>query len=179
MKIANLEIKRLYGGKFEIITTVDSLPIEDMEKAIQGIKEGKKYDLDIKEDKGKRTMDANAYMWVLLDKLAKKLSTTKHELYIEFVKRVGCSEIVPIKDVALTEYIRKWNSIGLGWFCEVMRESKFEGFTTVMCYYGTSVYNSVDMWRLTNEIIDECKPLGIETKTPKELESLMERWETK
>ncbi len=30
---------------------------------------------DLKEDYGKRSLDANAYMWVLCDKIAKKLET--------------------------------------------------------------------------------------------------------
>ena len=59
------------------------------QKFIAAMKAGKQYMADIKEKRKRRSMDANRYLWVLLDKLAEALNTTKEELYRLYVKRVG------------------------------------------------------------------------------------------
>lgn len=40
----------------------------------------KKYEL--KEYKEKRSLDANGYMWLLIQKLSEKLNITKEEIYV-------------------------------------------------------------------------------------------------
>ena len=42
-------------------------------QVLDGLKAGKTYDVDIKEHREKRSLDANAYFWVLVDRLAEKL----------------------------------------------------------------------------------------------------------
>lgn len=61
-------------------------------------KQNKLYDCKIKQHRDKRSMNANDYCWVLLDKMADALHTTKEELYIQKVREVG-----PFKDFTLTE----------------------------------------------------------------------------
>ena len=56
-----------------------------------------------------------------------------------------------------------------------MRE---KGFTNVITYYGSSSYNTAEMTKLIDLIVQECKQLGIETKTPEELRSLLDSWES-
>ena len=46
-------------------------------------KQNKLYDCKIKQHRDKRSMNANDYCWVLLDKMADALHTTKEELYIQ------------------------------------------------------------------------------------------------
>jgi hypothetical protein len=53
---------------------------------------------EIKEHKKKRSLDANAYCWVLLQKIADKLNSTKEEIYRRIIKEKGTFEILPIKD---------------------------------------------------------------------------------
>lgn len=42
-------------------------------QVIDSLKDGKAYDVEIKEHREKRSLDANAYFWVLVDRLAEKL----------------------------------------------------------------------------------------------------------
>ena len=44
---------------------------------------------EIKEFKQKRSLDSNSYMWILADKLAEKLHSTKEEIYRIAVANVG------------------------------------------------------------------------------------------
>ena len=141
---------------------------------------GLKLNVELKKWIKKRTLDCNAYMWVLIQKIAEKISTedaviTKEQIYRDAIKEVGAYSIVPIKSEAVEEWTRIWKSNGIGWICET-QPSKLDGFTNVMCYHGSSVYNQKEMDRLVNVIVEECRNLGIETKPDEELKSLLENW---
>ena len=141
---------------------------------------GLKLNVELKKWIKKRTLDCNAYMWVLIQKIAEKISTedaviSKEQIYRDAIKEVGAYSIVPIKSEAVEEWTRIWQSNGLGWVCET-QPSKLDGFTNVMCYHGSSVYNQKEMNRLVNVIVEECRNLGIETKPDEELKSLLEEW---
>lgn len=141
---------------------------------------GLKLNVELKKWIKKRTLDCNAYMWVLIQKIAEKISTedaviTKEQIYRDAIKEVGAYSIVPIKSEAVEEWTRIWKSNGIGWICETQL-SKLDGFTNVMCYHGSSVYNQKEMNRLVNVIVEECRNLGIETKPDEELKSLLEEW---
>ena len=45
-----------------------------------------------------------------------------------------------------------------------------------MLYYGSSTYDSAQMSRLIDLVVQECQAQGIETKTPEELALLKEDW---
>jgi hypothetical protein len=54
--------------------------------------------------------------------------------------------------------------------------SKIEGCTNVVLYYGSSTYDKAQMSRLINNIVEECRQLGIETKSAEEVDSLLRQW---
>lgn len=55
-------------------------------------------------------------------------------------------------------------------------KSKLDGYTNVIAWYGSSVYNSKEMSRLVDNIVEECKEHNIETLLPQELESMKASW---
>jgi len=126
-------------------------------------------DITIKPYKKKRTVTSNAYLWVLCDKLASKIQSTKENVYRLAIKQVGTFEIVPVKNEAVTTWSKNWESKGEGWVCEELRESKLQGYTTMTCYYGSSTYDTLEFKRLVDYIVEECKEQGIETMTPDEI----------
>lgn len=138
---------------------------------------GKVYEADLKEHRKKRSLDANAYAWVLMGKLANKVGLPKEEVYREFVKDVGGNyEILPIRNDAVDKWITNWQTKGIGWVCDILGESKLDGYTNVVTYYGSSTYDSLQMSKLINLIVDECKQQGVETMTSAELALLMDGW---
>ena len=72
--------------------------------------------------------------------------------------------------------ISKKQGKGVGWVCEILGESKLDGYTNVITYYGSSTYDSLQMSRLINLIQEECKQYGIEVMTQAELALLMDGW---
>ena len=144
---------------------------------IDEMKDDKLYEADLKEHRKKRSLDANAYAWVLMGKLANKVGLPKEEVYREFVKDVGGNyEILPIRNDAVDKWITNWQTKGIGWVCDILGESKLDGYTNVVTYYGSSTYDSLQMSKLINLIVDECKQQGIETMTSAELALLMDGW---
>ena len=124
----------------------------------------------------KRSLDANAYAWVLLSKLAEKLNKSKTEIYRDLIKDVGGNcDTVCVQDKAVKKLCEGWEGNGIGWSTETF-PSKIEGCTNVTLYYGSSTYDTQQMCRLINLILQECRQQGIETKSAEEIDSLLGQW---
>jgi len=149
-------------------------------KKFTGEMKPKKYVAEIKEYRPRRSLDANAYAWVLIGKLSEALSTPKapitpEQVYREAIRDVGGNyEITPIRDDAVDHWQMVWEKNGLGWICEVIGKSKIEGYTNVRNFYGSSVYDKAQMGRLIDILVQECKAQGVETMPPAELARLLE-----
>ena len=129
-------------------------------------------DITIEKPKKKRTLNANNYLWQLINEIANVLGSTKEEIYREAIKDKGKFEIIPIKDEAVDKFTKAWQKDGLGNICEIKGKSKLEGYTNVICYFGSSTYDSKEFYYLTEYIVEEAKGLGIETMTPQEIMAL-------
>ena len=133
-------------------------------------------DVTVKKHREKRSLDANAYSWVLLDKLAEATGTPKREIYRREVRDVGGNtETVCVREKAVQMLCDGWSKNGIGWQTEVM-DSKIDGCKNVVLYYGSSTFDTKQMSRLIDNIVQDCKELGIETLTPQQLDALKEEW---
>lgn len=132
--------------------------------------------IKIGKKKKKRSLDANAYCWVLISKLAEKLNIPKTEVYRSAIKEIGGnSDTVCVQDKAVKSLCEGWERNGIGWQTDTM-PSKIDGCTNVILYYGSSTYDSASMSRLVNLIQEECRQVGIEVKSAEEIDSLLRQW---
>ena len=144
-------------------------------KAFTANMKPKKYAVEIKEYRQRRSLDANAYLWTLLGKLSAALHIPPDEIYREAIRDVGGNyEVTPIRDDALEKWRSIWQGNGLGWVCEEIGPSKLPGYTNVRNFFGSSTYDTAQMSRLIEIVVRDCKAQGIETMTPEELASLLE-----
>lgn len=123
----------------------------------------------------KRSLDANAYLWVLCDQIAKVIRSTKEEVYRAAIKRVGVVDVIPMREDAAAEWCRRWRSRGIGWVVETA-DAGLDGWVEVLAYWGSSTYSASEMSRLLDDVIEEAKWLGIETATPEQLALMREEW---
>lgn len=158
------------------ITTPNKEAIAETHTLKGLIMKGKKLDIEIKQHRYKRSHDANSMLWVICQKVAEVLQTTKEEIYRLAIKEVGVFEIVPIKAEAVERWVQCWNEKGIGWFAEVMEDSKIDGYKKVINYYGSSVYDTKEMSRLLDHIITDAKEAGIEVMTDSERQLLLQEW---
>lgn len=133
-------------------------------------------DIEAKKHRNKRSLDANAYCWVLLGKLAEKMDMKSEEIYKMEIKDIGVYEVLPIKNEAVEKFIEAWQKNGIGWPCEIIGKSKLDGYTNIKAYYGSSTYDSKQMGRLIDSIVEDCKMQGIPTDTPEQIARYKEAW---
>ena len=134
---------------------------------------GKKYSAELAEVKNRRSLDANAYCWVLIGALSEALGRPRDEIYRHYIREIGVSDVVCIKSEAAETMQAAWCKHGLGWLTDAF-PSKLPGCTNVILYYGSSTYDTAQMARLIDLIVEDCKEQGIETATPAELALLKE-----
>ena len=102
-------------------------------------------------------MTANSYLWVLCDKVAKKINSTKEEVYQNAVKSVGVYEDIAVVSMGADKFVRNWEDKGIGWFADNFGESKVKGANRIRVYYGSSVYDQQEMSRLVDYVVEEAK----------------------
>lgn len=137
----------------------------------------KKYTVTIKEFRKKRSLDANAYAWVLMNKLADKLNMGVRDLYRHYIPDIPeNSQVVCVPTEAVEKLQSGWEHNGIGW-CSDTLKSKLPGCTNVVLYYGSSTFDQKQMGVLLDLIIADCKQVGVEYLTPEELERLKGEWD--
>jgi hypothetical protein len=172
---------KIVGANIDFRTGKPTISLEINEQSVfklmvDELKDCEKLSVEIKPWRKKRSLDANAYFFVLADKLAAKLGTTKEEVYRNAIKDIGgVSETVCVKNQAVDRLCEGWARNGLGWQYDTF-PSKIDGCTNVILYYGSSTYDTAQMSRLIDNIVQECKENGIETATPNELKNLLSMW---
>lgn len=134
-------------------------------------------DLTVKRFRQRRSLDANAYAWVLIDKIAERMKLPKEAVYRDHIRALGgVSETVCVQDRAVDRLIQAWGKNGLGWQTETF-PSKIAGCTNVTLYYGSSTYDTAQMSGLIDALVQSCKAIGIETMPQEQLDSLMRSYE--
>lgn len=168
-KLKDLTVNR--DGSQNITITLQS----DLREMYDDLKE-KEVDVEIKRHYAKRSLDASAKAWVMIDQLAQKLGLTKKEVYRHAIREIGgVSDIVCVKEEATETLCRNWSGKGQGWMTEVS-PSKLPGCKNVTLWYGSSVYNTKQMADLISELIQECNEQGIPTIADEEVDRLLRQW---
>ena len=166
-----------YGMEKPVLTFEVEENAETLFQIFEELKATDKLTVKITKRTNKRSLDANAYCWVLISRLAEKLNIPKTDIYRSAIKEIGGnSDIVCVQDKAVQSLRDGWERNGIGWQTDTM-PSKIDGCTNVTLYYGSSTYDAAQMSRLINMIVDECKAQGIETKSQEEVDSLLRQWE--
>lgn len=136
------------------------------------------YDLELKEHREKRSLNANAYAWSLINEIGKALRIKSIDVYREAVLNVGASYTpICIQEDKVEAVRRQWESNGLGWQMIDQGPSRVDGCRVVFAYPGSSTYDNAQMARLIDGLVQDCKALGIETRSPEEIASMLGEWD--
>lgn len=159
---------RIAGDK--LVLSVDTF---EARRFVYGFKPG---EYDISPAKKKRSLNANAYAWRLINDIALAVRETPETVYREALKNVpNICEVVCIEDRAVDSMIRLWTRDHIG--RRVEREpSRIKGCTNLYIYYGSSDFDTRQMAMLIDGLIQDARALGIETRPEEEIRSLLEEW---
>lgn len=156
------------------LTVRSTAGLVEVSEAAASLKKGKEWEVELKRLPRKRSLSANAYAWVLIDKLAHKLGLPKTEVYREHVRLYGTFQVIKMKSEAANRFREIWESNGIGYIAELLNEAL--GEAEIMAYPGTSQYSAAEMARFIDGLVTECREQGIETMEPGRLKSLVEEW---
>ena len=131
---------------------------------------------DIKQTRKKRSLDANAMAWALINDIAAVVRIPPNEVYRQAVMNVGgASEVICIQKEAKDSFVRLWTAGHIGRQVQEL-PSKIDGCITLVCTYGSSDYDVQQMSQLIDSLLQDCENLGIETPEQRKINSLLEEW---
>lgn len=172
----------LFSKKQKIVLTVN-------EDARQALEELKDCDLDIviKKHRKKRSLDANAYYWALVTKLAKVLNSSNPEVHNHLLRMYGEPELFDGKAVYTTipdteEAEKKVNTsmyYHLAPTSQIRQGNDAVVYRTYKLLRGSHTYNTEEMSRLINGLVESCKEARIpdrEIASTEERRILKERY---
>jgi hypothetical protein len=102
--------------------------------------------------------------------MAEVLNTSKDELYLKALKGYGRYTYVVVKNEAVEMFKQLYK------LTEEVGQTKNGEGTQLLCYFGSSLYDSKEMATLINGVVSEAKEIGIETMTPAEIEQMNSQW---
>nr|DAS67796.1 MAG TPA: NinB protein [Caudoviricetes sp.] len=151
-----------------------------IEQVIQYLfKQDKTKKYEVKEVKKKRSVNANNYFWKLLQELCELQDLDAIEEYKKRVKELAIFRRFRIETKDVKTFEIMWQDKGIAWFCEIADTEYISNveFKIINAYYGSSSFNSKQMSRLIDGVVQDCKAVGIETKSEAEICSLLKEWD--
>lgn len=125
--------------------------------------------VEIKRYRNSRSLNANALLWSCLQKIAEALGGDKWEWYLRALRKYGQFTMIEMDKDAVAKFKEMYRE------CEVVGERN--GMCDVLCYYGSSTYDTKEFSVLLDGVIDDMRQAGIETPTDQDLVRALEAWE--
>ena len=156
-----------------------SAPLSD---DIAKLEDGECYVVEIKKKRRKRSLNANGYAWALCQEIAETLSRgggffSKEDIYRTAIQASGRFTSVLVLEEAVEALRRHWEGQGLGWIAD--EGGTRNGQTLMQLYHGSSSYDTEEMGRLIDSLVDWCHDLGIPTEDDIALAALLDDWRDK
>lgn len=145
---------------------------EQIKQELENIKDNKKL-YRFEPYKEKRSNQANKYFWELLGQLCLEMGLDTIEEYKKRVRQLGVFRYWEIDKNNVATFNKMWSENGIAWFTDIVDIAE-TGKIGINAYYGSSSYNTKQMAKLIDGVVQDCKSIGIETKTPEEINSLFE-----
>lgn len=156
-------------GGYNVTFTTDNKTIP---AAIEHLKDN---EIDVKacKHREKRSLDSNAYAWVLIQKIAEAIGSNKYDVYIRCLQRYSRSFThIIVKANAVERMKEEFRT------CVDLGEITVGGTTghQLQVYYGSSTFDTKEMAVFIDGIVSECHELGIETMTPEQIAAMNAAW---
>lgn len=149
-------------------STVDKSVLESLESL-----RGSELDIEVKKHLERRSLDANALLWKCLGDIAAVLRTDKWDVYLQMLKRYGKYTYICVKPSVVDAVKSQWRE------SEVIGDIRINGSDAVqmLCYFGSSTYNTQEFSVLLDGVISEMKEMGLETPCSADMKRAIERLE--
>lgn len=138
-----------------------------------GLAEGKTFDVTIEPHKEKRSLNANNYSWLIQGEIAKVLNKPLDEIHKQMIMQYGVLETISVVKEAWESCQRAFD------YWMILGEGQVNGRTFVHARVGvgTHQYNTKEMAKFINGIVEEARSLDIQTFEDKRIQELVTKWE--
>lgn len=134
--------------------------------------------IEIKKASNHRSLSANNYAWLLIDKIAESTGVKTSEVYINAIREIGgISDYYGMKSEAYDSFCELWKSGHLGRQVEIIPGSSRPGWINVRAWKGSSDFDSAQMARFIDSLIQDAEALGIPTVPDKDVERMISQWQ--
>lgn len=169
-RLKDLSVNR--DGSQTITVTVK----EDFRETFDELKD-KEVKVEIKRYYRRRSLEANAYAWALIDQISEKTGIRKSEVYRQAILDIGgVSTLVDMIDEAVPVFKASWEKNGMGNQIEATPDTERPGWSNVRVYFGSSTYDTHQMSRFIDSLIQEAESQGIQTIPKDKVEKMLEAW---
>lgn len=126
----------------------------------------------------KRSKDANALLWACLGEMAAALRADKWDLYLSMLKQYGKYTYIVVKEEAAEAVKRQWRESEIIGAIK-MKDANGNQIPAVqmLCYYGSSTYNSQEFSVLLDGLKYEMEQAGLEPPPSREMKRVIEQLE--
>lgn len=126
-------------------------------------------EFEVKEYHPHKTTAQNRMLWGCIGDIATALRADKWDIYLKMLKRYGSYTYICVKPSVVESVKKQWRE------SEELGEIYINGEKAVqmICYFGTSTYNSKELSVLLDGIISEMKEMGLETPSDRELQRII------
>ena len=167
-----VDVARDYeSGKMRMTFVVDDKPedLDDLRKA--------DIRLTARRWRVQRSLSANAYFWVLADKIALRLAESSERIYEDLLRSYGSLDV---REDGMVDELKLLSEFDVNLVKGHWRPyDSDEHYTYYLRLKGSSRYTTTEMAHLIEGTISEAKQLGIETLPPDELERMLNAWKPK
>lgn len=166
------DLLRLSGGEWLVSFTTRDDPgqmFDDLKDVAVKV--------EVKKASKHRSLSANNYAWVLIDKIAEVTGKTVTEVYQNAIREIGgVSEYYGMKEAAYESFCEIWTKDHLGRQVEIIPGSAKPGWINVRAWKGSSDFDSSQMARFIDSLIQDAEALGISTIPDTEVERMVSQW---
>lgn len=166
------DLLRLSGGEWLISFTTRDDPGSLFDEL-----KGNAVKVEIKKASKHRSLSANNYAWVLIDQIAAKTGIPETEVYRSAIREIGgISDFYGMKEEAYEAFCELWTAGHEGRQVVLIPGSSKPGWVNVRAYKGSSDFDSAQMARLIDSLVQDAESLGIPTVPDSEVERMVSRW---
>ncbi len=163
--------KNIATGRYDVVFTTNELP--NSINCADGV-------LNIKavKQRKKRSLDSNAYCWLLISKIADMIGSDKVSVYRDMLFRYGQPFATESGTAELISCPSNIDISRYGLYAKPIEPQYINGVehTLYMVFRGSSSYDTKEMSIFVDGIVSEAKELGIDTIPIVDLEKMKAKW---
>ena len=175
------KIELLYKGT-QVHVTFNKKDAAEIVNIFSGIQTEQEYDVTIKKRNSKRSLNANNYHWSLCEQIAKALKTSKYQVHnqlmidygTDWTDEDGRRSFVMMKDD--DRYLRSETIHYRP--TDATEDRKGTLYRWFVLLLPSHLMDTAQMSSLIDGTVSEAKELGIDTRTPDEIERMKQLWGT-